>query len=151
MYRSVPQRGIKHIRSILWGRAVGVVQTRDSFLHCHVPIHHHVQHRCLRRVADGGGEEKALAVGGDVVQEIGLNLDQVSFEQGWGTLASKEGFVPGLGTAALTATSIIFPSAATKNSSLPSPRQRGCTKGEHRHNRDNSSRRDIAMNDGDNR
>ena len=40
-----------------------------------------------------------------------------------GVPASKEGFAP---AAAFTGTAIIFPSAASKNSSLPSPRQRGC-------------------------
>src|SRR5437667_5815859 len=46
----------------------------------------------------------------------------------WGAPGSKEGLVPGPeDTAALTATAIILPSAPTKNSSSPSPRQRGCS------------------------
>src|SRR5262249_45334720 len=43
---------------------------------------------------------------------------------GWGVPASKEGFVPAI---SFTVTAIIFLSAPTKNSSLPSPRQRGCS------------------------
>src|SRR5215469_1014949 len=41
-----------------------------------------------------------------------------------GTPGSKEGLGPAV---AFTATAIIFPSASTKNSSFPSPRQRGCS------------------------
>src|SRR5438094_1490496 len=47
---------------------------------------------------------------------------------GCGVPGSKAGLVNGPeGTPALTATAIILPSAPTKNSSLPSPRQRGCS------------------------
>src|SRR5262249_11907760 len=43
---------------------------------------------------------------------------------GWGASGSKVGFGPAV---ALTAAAIIFPSAPTKNNSLPSPRHRGCS------------------------
>src|SRR5215813_1212509 len=52
------------------------------------------------------------------------NWAKCESNSGRGVSTSKVGFVPAM---AFTATAIIFPSPPTKKSSLPSPRQRGCS------------------------
>src|SRR6059036_1220815 len=109
-----------------------VENVRSSSFQSGGPVRHYGQGWRGRRAGDDGSKKEALPVGSDVVfeQVVGGRWAQVRFEQRLGRSGFKGGFgswpIPGpAGDPPLTATAIIIPSAPTKNSSLPSPRQRG--------------------------